>query len=103
MTPKAPEKDPRLQAMRLRFVTEEEQQKLVASWPAVERRDSSTAMYREWFAAAGIVDSFRATVWARSLQKLGICLEDGTVDPDVARVIAAGMIARLAGGQRRKR
>lgn len=88
--------------MRLRFVTEEEQQKLVAAWDQVTRRDDSKAMLREWFEAAGIDERYATVLWARSLRKLEICRADGTVDPDIARVLAAGMLTKLAGGTRRR-
>lgn len=89
--------DGRASPMRLRFVTEEEQQKLVAAWPNVKRRDGSQAMYREWFAAAGVADRYMTRTWAISLMRLGICREDGTIDHEIAQVIAANMVTRFAG------
>lgn len=95
--------DPRfVAAMRLRFVLEEEQQKLVGAWDRVARRDDSKAMLREWFAAAGIEERYATILWARSLRKLGICRDDGTIDPEVARLIGAGMLAKLSGVTRRR-
>jgi len=91
--------------LRLAFVMEEEAQKLVAAWSHVTRRDDTRAMLKEWCAAAGVADRFAVIAWARSLRKLKICRDDGTVDPEVEKVLAANMLTRLAGrvgGHRRQ-
>ena len=93
--------DVRVQMMRLTFVTEEEQQKLVASWDRVKLRDGGGRMLKEWCQAAGLEDSYRVRVWARSLLRLGICRPDGTIDPEVAKVLAARAITRMSGPRRK--
>lgn len=88
---------------RLRLLTGEEAQKMVAAWSSVPKNiRSERGLVRAWAELADVAE-FRATALARRLRRLGICLPDRTVLPEALTVVGRDALLKLTPRPQRQR
>lgn len=96
------EEDANKVQLSLRLIMGEEEQRMVAAWPAVPPTQSKTRRNRLWALIANVA-LVRANRIAESLISAGICRPDGTVEPTAARFVTAAPLTRALSDVRKAR